>query len=342
VSAQREPGQAEPAAASSDGSAAPSPGTPAAASPGRPAAASSDGSAAASSGRRPTASPGRPPAAAPDQPAPSSPARPPAAAPDQPAASTRARGTRVLDRSLAMLFELGDSDRPMPIAELAQRAGLPPSTAYRLVDELDAHGLVERDGGGGLALGLRLLELARRIEDRLAPSLLEPARGIMRALASEHDETVLLTAPAGRFAIGLDAVEPPRPVRLSLGRWRVAPMHLGASGKILLAFLAPRSAERVLAAIDGELTASGEPVTAEALRAELAEVRERGVSITHGELDRGVSGVAAPVLAPRGRRVAGLTLAGPTDRIAPEAERLSEAVREAAHAIEHALRGQTP
>ena len=247
-----------------------------------------------------------------------------------------AGGTRVLDRSLAMLFELGDADGPLPVTEVARRADLPSSTAYRLVDELEGHGLIERDDGG-LGLGLRILELARRIEDRLAPGLLEPARGIMRELAREQDETVLLTAPAGPFAIGLDSVEPPRRVRLSLGRWRVAPMYLGASGKVLLAFLPPRSAERVLASVDGAVQASGRPVEVEGLRRELALVRERGFVVTHGELDRGVSGVAAPVLAPGGRPVAGLTLAGPTDRIGAEAERLNEAVREAARAIEQAL-----
>ena len=240
-----------------------------------------------------------------------------------------AGGTRVLDRSLAMLFELGEADGPLAMPELARRADLPSSTAYRLVDELEGHGLIERDDGG-LGLGLRILELARRIEDRLAPSLLEPARGIMRELAREHDETVLLTAPAGPFAIGLDSVEPPRTVRLSLGRWRVAPMYLGASGKVLLAFLPERSVERVLASLDGD---------AESLRRELAGVRETGVAVTHGELDRGVSGVAAPVLAAGGRPLAGVTLAGPTDRIRPETVRLSEAVRAAARAIEQALPG---
>lgn len=242
----------------------------------------------------------------------------------------------MLDRSLAMLFELGDADRPLPISELARLADLPSSTAYRLADELEGHGLIERDDGG-LALGFRILELARRIEDRLAPSLLEPARAVMRELAREHDETVLLTAPAGPFAIGLDSVEPPRTVRLSLGRWRVAPMYLGASGKVLLAFLPARSAERVLASVNGEVTASGHRVELEPLRRELAEVRETGVVVTHGELDRGISGVAAPVLAAGGRPLAGLTLAGPTDRIGPQAERLSEAVSEAATAIEQAL-----
>ena len=250
------------------------------------------------------------------------------------------RGTRVLERSLAMLSELAESERPLATAELARRADLPASTAYRLVDELDGHGLVERDGGGGVALGLRLLELARRVEDQLAATLLEPARAPMRALAREHGETVLLTAPAGRFAIGLDAVEPPRPVRLSFGRWRASPMHLGASGKVLLAFLPPRSAERVLASVDHGVTASGQPIDVPTLRRELTEARERGVVVTHGELDRGVSGVAAPVLGARGRLLAGLALVGPTDRVGPRAERLSAAVRSAAEAIGRAVQAR--
>jgi DNA-binding IclR family transcriptional regulator len=245
-------------------------------------------------------------------------------------------GTRVLERSLAMLSELAASDRPLSTAELARRADLPPSTAYRLVDELDGHGLVERDGDGGLALGLRLLALARRVEDDLAASLLEPARGTMRELAREHGETALLTAPAGMSAIGLDAVEPARPVRLSFGRWRTAPMHLGASGKVLLAFLPPRAGDRVLAAMDGGVT----PVVADRLRRELEEARQRGFVVTHGELDRGVSGVAAPVLGLRGRLLAGLTLVGPTERVAPRVEHLSAAVRAAADAIGQAVQAR--
>ena len=196
---------------------------------------------------------------------------------------------------------------------------------------------MERDGDGGLALGLRMLGLARRVEDRLAGSL-HRARSRDHARAGVRDEeTALLTAPAGRFAIGLDAIEPQRPVRLSYGRWRTAPMHLGASGKVLLAFLPQRAAERVLAGVDHSLTASGRPVDVEQLRRELAEVRQRGVVVTRGELDRGVSGVAAPVLGPRGRLVAGLALVGPADRVGPGSERLSVAVREAASAIEVAV-----
>src|ERR687894_693949 len=72
-----------------------------------------------------------------------------------------ADGGQLLRRALGVLFEL------------AERAGMPSSTTYRVVQGLGARGLVERQPGGGLALGAGLLGLARQVEDRLAATLVE-------------------------------------------------------------------------------------------------------------------------------------------------------------------------
>ena len=61
--------------------------------------------------------------------------------------------------------------------------------------------------------------------------------------------------------------------------------------------IAPEQAERVLAA-----AAVLEPARdLDELRRELAEIRRRGHAVSHGELDEGASGVAAPILDHRRR-----------------------------------------
>jgi DNA-binding IclR family transcriptional regulator len=236
------------------------------------------------------------------------------------------RSAQTLDRFVDVLAALVDAGGPLTASELSGRAGLPLSSTYRLVQALERHGFVERRPRATIALGLRVLELARHVEDRLQPSLVGPARPLMEALAHEHGETVLLTAPVGTSSIGLASVDSPQPIRLTYARWRLAPLTRGASGKVLLAHLDHERVEGVLAAAGPELDVG-------ALREELAEVRARGYAVSTGELDPGASGVAAPVLDASRRLLAGLTVAGPSERILAAEPELARAVVAAAHAL---------
>jgi len=223
-------------------------------------------------------------------------------------------GAQVLDRIVALLTALGDAVE-LPPSELAERCDLPPSTTYRLLADLEQHGLVTRAGRRGTTLGLWILELARAVEDRLESELVEPARAVMEALAGAHGETVILTAPGGTHAMCLASVESDRhAMRLSYDRWRTAPMQLGASGKVLLAHLDAAHAERLLAAPPPHASGGAE-IDAATMRMQIDATRRDGYLVTDGELDQGATAVAAPILDARGRPVAALSIAGPTARV---------------------------
>jgi DNA-binding IclR family transcriptional regulator len=244
-----------------------------------------------------------------------------------------AGGAQILDRTVELLTALADAGAPVAPAALAERCDLPPSTTYRLLADLEVHGLVARDGRRGVTLGLLVLDFARSLEDLLEETLVRPAREVMHALARAHGETALLTAPGGTHAMCLASVESPQhAVRLSYDRWRTAPMHLGASGKVLLAHLDEAHAERILAAPPPH-PAGGEPVDDAALRAQIAATRRDGHLVTDGELDEGATAVAAPVLDARGRPVAALSVAGPTERMRPALGAIVPAVRAGAAEI---------
>ena len=241
-------------------------------------------------------------------------------------------GAQVLDRVVALLGALSEAGE-LPAGELAERCDLPASTTYRLIADLEQHGLVTRAGRRGTTLGLWVLELARSVEDRLEAEVVEPARGVMEALAHDHGETAILTAPGGTHAMCLASVESDHhAMRLSYDRWRTAPMHLGASAKVLLAHLDDAHAERILADPPPHPTGGPEPSEA-TLRAQIAATRRDGYLVTDGELDAGATAVAAPVLDGRGRPVAGLSLTGPTGRIHAALERIVPAVTAGAATI---------
>jgi IclR family KDG regulon transcriptional repressor len=234
-----------------------------------------------------------------------------------------------LQRAVELLARLGEDPAPGTVAELAGEAGVPMSTAYRLLAELEAHGLVARGPDRSVALGTRLVALGRRAEAGLQERLVAPAAGLMEELSHRVGETVILSAPCGLEAIMLHAVETERhSVRLSYPSFRRAPMHRGASGKVLAAYLEPAELERLLAATDRP-----------ELVDELAVIRAAGYAFTAGELDADAAAVAAPILDRRERILAGLSIAGPEQRILADVEGAAAAVVETAQRIERAQQG---
>lgn len=233
-----------------------------------------------------------------------------------------------LERAVALLAQLGEGADEPTVAELAGAAGVPTSTAYRLLGELEQHGLISRAAGSTVALGTRLVALGRSAEAGLRARIVDPAAPIMERLSTRTGETVILTAPCGLEALVLHVVEPEvHPVRLSYALYRRGPLHRGASGKIVAAFLEPTERRLLIEAV-------GDP----RLEARLRRVRADGFAFTDSELDGGAAAVAAPVLDRRGRLVAGLSIAGPSARFAGDRAETVAAVREAARRIERALR----
>lgn len=201
------------------------------------------------------------------------------------------------------------------MSEISAAIGLPKSTTSRILRMLEAHQYLVRDpetrkyrlGSGALSLGWRALE---------TNDLRHVALPVMRRLARETEETVLLTVPSEDrlSSVCIERIESPRQVRLILEVGRRIPLHAGASSKILLAYFPPEDIERVIATCGLPRVYTHTITDPDQLRAHLAEIRERGYAVSCEETNEGAAGVAAPVLDGAGRIVAGLGIAGPMAR----------------------------
>jgi len=191
-------------------------------------------------------------------------------------------------------------------------------TAHRILAALTGRRYLARDERTRrFRLGPAALELGGRA--RAVLDLRQAALPVLRRLARETDETALLTVPNSERdrSVCLERVESAQPLRLSVEPGRRLPLHAGASQKALLAFLAEEETERVAAGSLERLC--GATITdADALRANLAEVRERGWAISFEETNVGVWGVAVPLLDEDGTAVAAVGLAGPSARLSPD------------------------
>ena len=103
-------------------------------------------------------------------------------------------GTLVIDRGAQLLALVLESEAPRGLTELAEDAGLPKSTASRLLGALERHGLVEQQGERGrFRPGPAMLRFASR--DSTARNLVELAGRPMAALDEATGETINLAIP---------------------------------------------------------------------------------------------------------------------------------------------------
>lgn len=224
------------------------------------------------------------------------------------------------------------SERTMQTAtEIARRAELPVTSAHRIVGDLIAAGLLERDEDGRVRLGMRLWELALRGSSalRLRQAAL-PHMERVQAVIREHTQLAVLEHDEALFLERLSHPDAGANITRIAGR---LPVHASSSGLVLLAYAEAAVRERVLAA---PLRAvSPETVTdAAALRAMLTGIRRRGYAVAPGFIEGVSTGIAVPVR-DRGEVVAALSAVLP--REAPT-QPVIAALLHAAKAIQQDLR----
>ncbi|GGI44983.1 IclR family transcriptional regulator [Paenibacillus marchantiophytorum] len=215
-------------------------------------------------------------------------------------------GTQTLDRALEILFALAETQEMLTVSQIADNVGIPDSTAYRFLQTLEQHGLIERKGKGQITLGLRILDLARNVHHQINKQLIELAIPFMEDLTKETGETSILALRSGGSVICIHYVESSRPIRLKAEIGKAFPLHLGASGKVLLAFEPSKVVDQFLSGIKDSDTIE--------LIQSLTKIRIDGYSISSGEIYPDVIAIAAPVFDYRNQVIASLTIAGPVSR----------------------------
>src|SRR5271170_3347640 len=115
-----------------------------------------------------------------------------------------------IDRVVALLDMLSESDVPLSLAEICTRMGLHKSTAHRSLIVLERTSMIERTPEGRFRLGLKLYELGNRAVEQI--DLRDRVQPFFRRLAMEVGETVHLSVLQRTKVVYLDKVEPNRRV----------------------------------------------------------------------------------------------------------------------------------
>lgn len=239
---------------------------------------------------------------------------------------------RSVERVFDVIEVLERSDKPLRLSDVARRAGLSPATTLRLLGVLQRRGFVVAEEQ---AYHLGPAALAAAHSFLVTDGLGRRAAPVLQELAATTGLTATLHIRSGLERIVIARVDGADPLRYQLPIGRRLPLHLGA-GKVLAAAMPADELDELLESIPDLGTAGGKPVSADELRAELVQVRERGFHYSLNERVVGSFGVSAPVAQPDGSVRAAVGISGPAERH-PESEMLGwvPELRRAAAALGH-------
>ena len=222
--------------------------------------------------------------------------------------------SKSLQKALRILLHVGDSGREVGVTQVATALNMNKTTVHRLLNALARFDLIEKNPvSERYRLGLRLHDLGTRaVESR---TLRSEARPLLVEMSRRSKEAVSLAVPGADGIFCLDRVDSPHTiitVRTTVGA--KFPAHCTAIGKASLAYLPEGDVCTVLSG--GELIRYTQFTLTRLpeLKKNLGLIRQRGYALDSQELERGLSGVAAPVLTREGRLLAAVGIAGPTPR----------------------------
>jgi DNA-binding IclR family transcriptional regulator len=222
-------------------------------------------------------------------------------------------------------------DNTLTARQLAERTGIALPSVYRYITLLRETGLLAGDERGSYRLSARLIGLAKAAE--AAESIIDVADPVMRNLAAQTGETVILVRLIGRSAVCVHRVQSAQRLRISFEPGQPLPLDRGASARLLLASLTPNVRKEYLAPL-----AERDPEAAALLEKRVLAAGQQGFATSEEEIDKGVWAASAQVT--QGKRMVGvLTVPSPLVR-APAEQRaqLLGQVRRAALVINDGLR----
>ncbi|MFJ8234223.1 IclR family transcriptional regulator [Ureibacillus sp. NPDC094379] len=224
-----------------------------------------------------------------------------------------------VEKTLDILDLFDFKTRDLTVQEIATKLDQPQSSVYRHLKVLKERSYITETHKGTYRLGYRFLEMAKIVKSDI--NLSSVAFPIMQELCKKLNETVILTIVSDLNVICLEVVTPDQPIKVSSTQGKILPMHAGASSRILLAHLD----DKIVYELEKKKLLekySDETITnVDELLALKKDVLEKGYAVSDSEVDLGVRAYGVAIKDIDKKLVAGLSIAGPNNRLTAVDER---------------------
>lgn len=230
-----------------------------------------------------------------------------------------------IDRAFSVLECFGRHQKPLRLSDVVTELDLPKQTAHRLIKQLEALDLLERDiQPEKYRLGSRVRQLG--IAAVVSQNRTAPTRAILEDLVARFEETVNIGILDNGEVLYIDRVECHWPLRVQLAPGSRVKMHCTAIGKLLLAHLPDPVRAVTIRNMALEKYTPSTITDAQTLEKECEGIKAQGYAENVGEDLQGLVALAVPIFGDDGQVIAGIAVHAPEARMSLESMRSQIAI----------------
>jgi DNA-binding IclR family transcriptional regulator len=222
-----------------------------------------------------------------------------------------------VDKAITVLNCFTSQNPVLGVGEISSETGCTLSTVSRLLSTMEKRGVVERvDTSRKYQLGYRVYLWG--ILSRDQKSLPKFARPIMERLRDECGEEVSLYVISDNHRICIERVPSKHAIAMSGSIGATLPLHTGASGQVLLAFMPPGKRREFLEKQSLERFTEHTITAPDELEIKLQRIRKQGFAVSREEREPGAYSIVAPIWDTNNNIAASLSISGPTYRLSDD------------------------
>ncbi len=219
-----------------------------------------------------------------------------------------------VEKAIAVLNCFSTEKQLLGVGEVSQSTGYTISTVSRLLSTLEKNGCVTRiESRGKYQLGYRIYLWG--IISARQNNLSTIARPVMEVLRDKCGEEVALYVVEGGRRVCVEQVASVHEIAKVAPVGTYYPLHAGASGKVLFAYLPEGIRKKIFSKIRLDKITALTITNFKALEKDLESIRQRGYAVSRGEREPDAFSVTAPVLDSGDHAVASLSISGPNFRL---------------------------
>ena len=219
---------------------------------------------------------------------------------------------RVFDKIVRVIELLATSSQGVTLKKVQQALGLNKGTAFRILRALESHRVAARNEDGAFVLGSRLLwwETCYR-QKRDLTKIVRPHLEKLRDMTSE---TAVFSIMSGNHTVIVDQATSPHATSTRFDIGFSAPLHTGATGRVVLAHMDPKRQKNLLSRRLERFT-ERTITDRRRLEQELNKCLAKGFAFSEGERLFDTSSIAAPIFGPNKEILGVISVSGPSARL---------------------------